>query len=603
MLGAYVYFELAPHVNRVLAVFAGVAVTALVGLVVHVFIMVPMMRRRSSPLARIIATLGVLTVIEQSLVIKSGSVGQFYNGFIPSHPWHITSKIVITSDRIYLLCIGAALSAALWFIYKTTRFGMATSASAENSVATAALGWSPQTIMAINWTVGGALAGFSAILIGPLTALSPNGGALLVVPALAAAMVGGFSSFPLTLLGGLIVGVLESESSWFFPTWTTAMPLIVIIAILVLRGRPLPLRGFLTDRLPAVGSGRFRPWLVVLGALVIVGSMELFSQTWTTALVTSAIGGILCLSLVLITGYAGQVSLAQFAMAGVGALISGRLADAAGFPFLAAMLVAVAGTVVAGVAVALPALRVRGVNLAVVTLGLGIVIQAVILGNPNWTGGPVRGTVVSTPEIGGWNLDLFTHPKSYATVCLVAVFLCGMVVANVRRGRTGRRLLAVRDNERAAASVGVSVVGAKMYTFAVASGIAGLGGVLLAFESANVNYAQFDFFTSITFVTLSVIGGIGYVIGAAVGGFGVASGLSQEILNHLFKTTNYFVLALGCLLLVQLILLPDGVAIKIVADLKRLTGRFLREDPSILRRAGTRRALPEWSQSSLNLPA
>ncbi len=526
-------------------------------------------------------------VIEQALIIHYGTNGQSYASLVPASALHVSKSIIIGSDRLWLLAIGVVLTAVLAIVYRTTRFGMATTASAENPVASAALGWSPNTIMAINWTVGGALAGFAAIFIAPLTGISPDGGSLLVVPALAAAMVGNFSSFTLTLLGGLLVGILESESAHFFPSWTTGIPFLVIIGILILRGRALPLRGFLTDKLPSVGTGRIRPWLLGSGILIFLGSLALFSTNWTYALTTSATVGVLCLSLVLLTGYAGQISLAQYAMAGLGALISGRLAAAAGFPFLAALVVGVLGTIAAGIIIGLPALRVRGVNLAVVTLGLGIVIESVILSDPNYTGGPVVGTVLKPPHIGGWNLDPFFHPKAYAIICIIAFVGCAILLCNIRRGRTGRRLLAVRDNERAAASIGVSVFGAKLYAFGVASGLAGLGGVLLAFDNAHVNFAQFDFFASITLIVLSVIGGIGYVLGAYIGGFGAASGLSQEVLNHFFSTTNYFLLALGCLLLVQLIFLPDGIASKLCRDMLRNFGRFLRKPSGITIRRGT----------------
>lgn len=566
-VGGYAFYELRPHQPAWLSVIIGVLIAAVIGLAIQVLVMTPMLKRKSSPLSRVIATLGVLAIIEQALLIKYGTIGNFYDGFLPTVPLHFTSTIIVGSDRIFLLCIGAVLSAGLWVIYRYTRFGMATTASAENSIASSALGWSPSRIMAINWTIGGALAGLAGILIGPLTGLSPSVGSLVVVPALAAALVGGFSSFPITFLGGLLVGILESESSWYLPTWTSAAPFLVIIVILVVRGRALPLRGFLTDRLPKVGRAQPRPVVIIGACALALGSMEIFTKAWTTALTTSLIVAILCLSLVMITGYAGQVSLAQYAMAGIGALISGRLADAAHLGFVPALLIGVAGSVAAGVLVGLPALRVRGANLVVVTLGLGLVIETVVLANPNWTGGPITGTVIPPPHIFGWHIESFVYPKSYAIICLIALVVAGLLVANLRRGRSGRRLLAVRDNERAAASVGVSVVGAKLYAFSFASGLAGLAGVLLAFNAPNVDFSQFDVFSSITLITITAIGGIGYIGGSAVGGTIVVAGISAEIIGHFFDTTNYFTLVLGVLLLVQLTLLPDGVASSITTTL------------------------------------
>jgi ABC-type branched-subunit amino acid transport system ATPase component/branched-subunit amino acid ABC-type transport system permease component len=577
MVGAYAFYELEPKAPTAIVVIVGVIVSAAISLTVQWLIMRPMLRRSSSPLARVIATLGVLAVIGQALLIKYGPDGQFYNSFLPDSPWKITSRITVPISSIWLLAISAVLSTVLWAIYRFTRFGLATSAAAENPVASAALGWSPTSLMSISWALGGALAGLAAILVGPVTSLSPDGGSSLIVPALAAALVGNFSSFSLTFAGGLLIGVLESESSFYAATWTSAVPFIVIIAILVVRGRALPLRGYLNDRLPRVGSARPRPLLILLGVVATFVSLRLFGQTWENAVTTSAIAAVLCLSLVVITGYAGQISLAQYAMAGVGGLVAGRLADAERWPFLAAMVAAIVAATLSGIIVGLPAVRVRGVNLAVVTLGLGLVIQSVVLGNANWTGGPIVGTVIPTPHLFGWDIDSFDHPGRYAEVCTALFVLCALLVANLRRGRSGRRLLAVRDNERAAASVGINVFTAKLYAFALASGLAAVGGGLLVFRSPNVEFSQFSVDNSIALVTLVVIGGVGFVGGSVIGGQIVTSGIVAAIIAIWFDPSEYFLLITGCLLLVQLVLLPDGVAI----DVARFWKKGMRWFPAV----------------------
>jgi sulfate-transporting ATPase len=568
LCGAYVYWALQPQQPFLVAAAAGVLASSVLGLATQLLVLAPMERRGSSPLQWVIATLGVLAVVQQALLLHYKTDTKLYPSLVPRRPWHLSADIIVSSDRFYLLFVGAALSTTLWLVYRYTRFGMATSATAENATASAALGWSPTLIKSVNWTVGGGLAGLAAILIGSLTGLSPNTGWLTIVPALAAAMVGNFASFPLTFAGGLLVGVLESESTHYFPLWTTAIPFLVIISLLIARGRPLPLRGHLTDRLPSIGRANLSPLPVAVLAVAAFVSIQVFTPAWTTALTTSLLVGLLALSLVVVTGYGGQISLAQYALAGFGALIAGRLGDAASLPFLPAVLVGTAGAVGVGLVVGLPALRVRGVSLAIVTLGLGLAIQSVVLGNPNWTGGPIRGTELPAPSLFGWDIESFTHPEAYALVCLVAFVACCLCVGNLRRGRAGRRLLAVRDNERAAASIGVSVFEAKLYAFALASGLAGLAGGLLAFRNPHVNFAQFDVFSSITLVTLAVIGGIGFVGGATVAGAAATAGIVSELLSHWFETSNYFVLVLGVLLLLQLILVPDGVA----ADAARIAG-------------------------------
>jgi sulfate-transporting ATPase len=603
LCGAYVYWALQPRQSFVVAAAAGILVSAGLGLATQLLVLGPMERRGSSPLQRVIATLGVLAVVQQALLLRYGTDTRLYPSLVPRRPWKLSSDLIVSSDRFYLLLVGAVLSSVLWLVYRYTRFGMATSATAENATASAALGWSPTLIKAVNWSVGGGLAGLAAILIGSLTGLSPNTGWLTIVPALAAAMVGNFSSFPLTFAGGLLIGILESESTHYLPLWTTATPFLVIITLLVARGRPLPLRGHLTDRLPSIGKARPRPALIALAAVGTFVSIQVFTAAWTSALTTSLVVGLLALSLVVVTGYGGQISLAQYALAGIGALIAGRLGDAASLPFLPAVLIGTLGAVAVGVVVGLPALRVRGVSLAIVTLGLGLAIQSVVLGNPNWTGGPIRGTELPAPDIFGWDIESFAHPKAYAIVCLLAFVLATLAVANLRRGRAGRRLLAVRDNERAAASIGVSVFEAKLYAFAVASGLAGLAGGLFAFRNPHVNFGQFDVFSSITLVSLAVIGGIGFVGGSAVAGAAAAVGIVAQVLSHWFETTDYFVLVLGVLLLVQLVVVPDGVAADVARVAEGLRARFGRQPrhPQLRVAAPERRAPSRVEPKALEL--
>ncbi len=177
------------------------------------------------------------------------------------------------------------------------------------------------------------------------------------------------------------------------------------------------------------------------------------------------------LSIVVLTGYAGQLSLAQWALGGLGALIAGRLVQS-GWPIEVAIPLGIVGTVMIGAVFALPAIRARGVNLAVVTLGLGFTVSEVVFANNGYIGGePQR----RHPQVGlvtlfGVEVDAFNHPHRWAIVSLVAFVGIGLVVANLRRSRTGRRLIAVRTNERAAASLGVSVFGVKLYAFAVSAG-------------------------------------------------------------------------------------------------------------------------------------
>jgi sulfate-transporting ATPase len=441
-------------------------------------------------------------------------------------------------------------------------------------------------IAASNWFIGAALAGFAGVLVVPIIGLSVNQILLLLVPALAAALVGGFRSFPLTLLGGVLIGVTESlltsGADWIpelfkGPGWSKAVPFLVIIIVLVVRGRALPLRSHILERLPGVGTGRIRPLPLLITVAVVAAFVGGFGVDglpldWVSAVTTTAITGTVCLSLVVVTGYTGQFSLAQYALAGIGAYVASRAASGGELvelfsfgkvDFELALVLGVACAGLVGVVVGLPALRTRGVNLAIVTLGLALLIERVVFNNGEYTGG-FEGTPVPSPDLFGLDLDPGRDPRRYALFCVGAFTVAALVVANVRRGRAGRRLLAVRTNERAAASLGISVVGAKLYGFGVGAAIAGLGGILLAFRARTVLFADYSVFNSIQVVVQTVLGGVGFIGGAVIGGAIAIGGVLAHAMTELLGIDDLLIILLtGLLAINNLIQFPNGLAAKI----------------------------------------
>jgi sulfate-transporting ATPase len=526
-----------------------------------------------------------------------GDEQRFVNGFLPSGIFEPFTGAAVSADRMWLLGIAIGLTAVLWAVYKFTRFGLATRAVAENQEAAASLGRSPELIAAVNWAAGAGLAGLAGILVVPIIGLSVNQVLLLLIPALAAALVGGFTSFPLTLLGGLVIGVLEAEltsqANWIpdllkQPGWSKAVPFVIIIGVLVFRGRALPVRGTVLDRMPRLGTGRIRlPVIAVTIAFMWIELNHVFSVfgypgfhvNWVNAVTTTMVVAMICLSLVVVTGYTGQLSLAQYALAGAGAYVASRAASGGELlstfsfghvSFGVALLLGVLCAIPVGVLVGLPALRTRGVNLAIATLGLALLIERVVLGNADYTGG-FAGTVVKPPSLFGINLDPIKYPGRYATFCMVMFTIAALAVANLRRGRAGRRLVAVRTNERAAASLGIGVIGAKLYAFGLSAAIAGLGGILLAFRSRSVLFAQFNVLASIQVVVQTVLGGIGFIGGALFGGSIAIGGAITFAVQSLINADDLvIVLATGVLLILNLILFPDGVVAQLEHDSRRV---------------------------------
>src|SRR5262245_7064262 len=218
-----------------------------IGVAVHLVMMRPL--RRAPALARLIATLGLFTALYAFAVNRYGFNIRIVTKMIEPQPVEVLPDISIGRDRVVLLLVGVVLTVVLTAVYHHTRFGYATTAVAESRRATAAQGISPDRIAAVNWAAGTMLGVPAAILIVNLSGLQVITLTLLVVPALAAALVGSFKSFWLTLVGGLLVGILQSEIAYaqvHWPTfdfsgWAASVPFVVIILVLVARGRALPL--------------------------------------------------------------------------------------------------------------------------------------------------------------------------------------------------------------------------------------------------------------------------------------------------------------------------------------------------------------------------
>jgi sulfate-transporting ATPase len=284
------------------------------------------------------------------------------------------------------------------------------------------------------------------------------------------------------------------------------------------------------------------------------------NASWLDAVITSTVGAIIVLSFVPLTGYSGQLSLAQFAFAGWGAWVAGRLVSSAHWPFLAALLIAVVAAIPLGVLLGVVCLRTRGVYLSIATLGLAVALEQLLFLNASYTGG-TTGTNVGNPHVFGLDVNSITHGNRYAVMAFVAFGIAALLVVNLRRGRSGRRLLATRANDRAAASLGVSTSGGRLYAFALSASIASLGGVLLAFRDPTITYSGFSTLASIELVAQAVVGGVGWIMGAVAGGLGQLGGVLSTALGQAGQNvSDYLPLILAGLLLITILQSPDGAA-------------------------------------------
>jgi ABC-type branched-subunit amino acid transport system ATPase component/ABC-type branched-subunit amino acid transport system permease subunit len=586
--GAYVAFNIYGHPggSYVLGIIVGVLISAALGVLTHLVVMRPL--RRASALVRVVASLGVLTLIQSLLIVHYGTNVTIVSQKLPSTVWHLTGTITVQASTVILLVIAAVISALLTLLYARTKFGLATTAVTENNVAAQSLGWSPDLLATANWALGAGLAGAATILVSPILQLQVSEITNVVLAAMAAALLAEFRSFTRALWAGLAIGILETEINRFVnvPDLGQAIPFVVVILWLTVTGRGLPNRAFLFQRLPTVGNGRIR-WIPLVIAMVAgIALITAVGQEWQVVFASTFAVALILLSVVVVTGYAGQISLAQYTMAGVGAFIAGRLGSVLNLPFIVALIIGVVLTVPVGVLFAAPALRTRGISLAIVTLGLGSAIELVVFDSTApWAGG-FAGTPVSSPSLFGLSIDPVLFPGRYADLCLILYVVAALAIANIRRGRSGRSLLATRANERAAAALGISVSGVKLYAFAVASFVAALGGILLAFENENISFTVFTSFASITIVAYAVVGGMGYLWGPVLGATFVSGTVGSQLLNTWFPGLGDYIGVVGGGVLVFVVLTnQDGVAseqLRIAGLLRRrsaLIDRWLAAKP------------------------
>jgi ABC-type branched-subunit amino acid transport system permease subunit len=555
--------------NTGLAIVISLVYAAVLGLVLYVLIYRPI--RSASPLTRVCASVGVMLGLEAIAVLNFSTQPVATNPIFPSSALSVAG-ITFPEDRLYFTGVVVIIAVALTLAYRFSRFGLATRAGAENDRGAALTGISANQIAGQNWVIATVLAGAAGILIAPVASLDPNSYTLFVVPALAAALIGRFQSFWLTALAGLLIGCAQSEITKLITVWTwlpqqglgDAIPFVVIIVVMAARSRTVLARGGETaQRNPSIG--RPQAPLRTAAACFAAGLILLFvlNSVLRFAFISSLTVTCIALSVVVLTGYVGQVSLAQMSLAGIGGFMIGHIASDWGIGFPWSLILAGLCSVPVGLVIGLPALRLRGVNLAVVTLGFAAAMDAVVFNSGSFTGG-TAGLPVKAPRLPGLNLGI-TQGKTYPTVIfgvlvLVVVILLGLLVARLRRGPAGRMLLAIRSNERAAGSVGINVAQGKLMAFGLAAFIAGIGGALTGYMQGELTADSFAAFTSIALLAIVFVAGVGRIAGAVVAGIMFsAAGLFVTFLNIHLSVGKYQAIVAGIALVLTAVQNPDGI--------------------------------------------
>lgn len=542
--------------------------------------------RSAPPVAKAVASIGVMLVIQALLVARVGTAPVSVKAILPNDAVEWGGSR-IPGDRLWFAAVVVALTVALALVFRLTRFGLAARAAAESEKGALVSGLSPERIATANWALSSAIAALSGILIAPIVPLVPLSYTLFIVPALAAALVGNFTALIPAVGAGLVIGMLQSELQFLQGKWSwlpqtglaQLVPLAVILAYLVVRGRPLPTRGTVIRQTLGRAPRPERMLVPALGATAL-GVVVLFATQGSirAAVITSLTLGVISLSLVVVTGFAGQISLAQLTLAGVGAFSLSRFTADWGVPFpIAPLLAAVVATVI-GVVIGLPALRIRGLPAAVVTIALAVAVEAFWFRNTDFNGG-LDGAKVPSPHLFGIDLGIGAgegYPRiRFGLLCLVVLLLVGLGVAWLRRSRLGAAMLAVRANERSAAAAGIDVSRTKIIAFAIGAFIAGLGGALLGYQQTVADPEMFTAIGGLGLFATAYLAGITALSGGVVAGVLGAGGLVSVALDRALSMGEWYSVIMGVGLVLTVITNPEGL----VGPAHALAARLRRETP------------------------
>ena len=544
------FVSLGDSMAKVPALLIALATAAALGLVAHFAIFRPL--RYAPVLAKVVASVGIMLFLQAAVVLRFGARAKATEPIFPNDPIDILGARV-GQDRLWVLGTVVVITTALWVLFRFTRFGIATRAGAENERFTTLLGFNADFQAGVSWVLASVLAGLVGILVAPITGVTPNFFTVLLISSLGAALLGRMSSFVIAAAAGLMLGIVDQELFRLELEWgwipdigiRRALPFVVIALAMVVRGESLPSRGALTvERLPEAVAPRItRGRVVGYGVLVAVAFwLTVFAPfQYRGAMQNSMIGVILALSLVVVTGYVGQISLMQMALAGIGAFSVASFGTQAGVPLIPALTLAVASGVGFGLIAAIPSLRTRGASLAIITLASGLAVDEIFFRRTGWFGLDRIVKTTDPPELLGIefgpNSDFVLGDGKiptgfYGLFLLVVTALCCVAVMRLRRSRLGEQMLAVRANERAAAAAGVNVAAIKLSAFGIASFFAALGGTLHAFNLGTYGHDSFGIFASLTVLAFAYLGGISTVGGAITAGTLFSEGIGIVVTNE-----------------------------------------------------------------------
>jgi ABC-type branched-subunit amino acid transport system ATPase component/ABC-type branched-subunit amino acid transport system permease subunit len=543
-----------------------------------------------SRLVLTVATIGIGQILAVGEVVLPSAFGSTVLGATqlptPFSDMHFSiGQVVLSGNYLAIVVVAAAVTIGLGLFFRVTRTGLGVRASADNADRAKLLGIPVRRMVVLVWVIAGLLSAASAFLKIAVVGQSLGADidpALLLFP-LAAAVIARFDDLPTALIAGIGLGILDRAAYYSTnnPYLPAALVLPIVLVALLGRGQisrafdsgiasfqtfaetrpiPLPLR-----RLPeVVWAGRGAK---AAGIALCVCGPFLVGTARMGFLTQVVLAAMIALSLTTLTGWAGQVSLGQFGIAGVGAAVAGGLATRAEADFFVTLLVAAATGAVIAALIGVPALRLPGLFLAIATLAFAAVVEFFVL-DPRYFGWllPKDGQTIERPVLFG-RIDM-TSDRRFYYLCVAILVLFIVSAAKLRASRSGRVFVAQRDNVRAAQALGVNAARTKLAAFALSGAIAAVGGALFAYQVGALDPTTFPLQLSIDVFVFAVVGGVASPYGAVCGAivYEVLNFFGQSIfgfLDHLGLHSLVSVmseLSLSAGVLVVLAFFPGGIA-------------------------------------------
>lgn len=500
--------------------------------------------RTAPPIVGLVTSLGLLVAVPEFVKIFFDETAvQSVRGVWPTDEFDLPRLYQVFGfdlDGNELATMGTLVVVAvgLTVLFRYTALGLAMRAVVESPRMTALAGINADRVGSVSWMLSSLLAGLAGVLLGPLFArLGAANFTAIIVSAIAAAAFGRLTSIPLALIGGVLLGVFQGLLAGYLPSDSVlaeglrpSLPFVVLFLILVF-WPGLAAKSKITDPLSGVDPPPPAPastirstsltWATRILGLVVGGSVFLWLMSsantyWIGNFQLALIYATIFLSIVVITGMAGQISLCQATFAAIGAFSAAQLAQQHGVPVLVALVIGAALAAVVGALLAVPSLRLGGIFLTLATLAFALMFESVLqpLG---WVSGGAVTAEIGRPSLGPIS---FEGERAFLVFCLLVLVVAGTIVAMVRRGTVGRYFDALRGSEVAAASIGINATRSRITAFALSAGIAGIGGALLAVQNGAPRTIDYAYFFGLFWVALVVSLGSRTVEGAVSAGLG-----------------------------------------------------------------------------------